>query len=449
MSSEPVTDVRSAIVADRLTKEYVIYSQPHHRFFNPILARAGSEKRYGSVVRAVDDVSLTVAEGESLAIIGRNGSGKSTLLEMLTGILEPTSGEVTVRGRVSALLELGAGFNPDFTGRENFRLNAGILGLDEAEIQDIEAAVEDFSELGPFIDEPVRTYSSGMYVRLAFAAAVHSSPEVLVIDEALAVGDIFFQQKCFEFMEKELSDVTKLLVTHDLAQAARIADRCIVMEEGGMIYEGEVLGGIEMFTSRSLGARVGDRLEPRVDEEVEREDEARGQEWTQSDSAVVLDTDLSSSPASFSLDSMTGEVRSPGEDEWKPLHESPWALRTGQILRLRMKGKVGRRIDSPIFGCAFRDRVGNLIFGQNSLGAGIELKSLTPGTVSLEMDLVWPEVAEGEYTATVGLGDGTHELHHHIVAWVQGIAAVTSIPGRPVHGFFNNELLDVKVERGG
>jgi ABC-type polysaccharide/polyol phosphate transport system ATPase subunit len=449
MSSELTTAAGSAIVADHLTKAYVIYSQPHHRFLNPILARAGSDKRYGSIVRAVDDVSLTVAEGESLAIIGRNGSGKSTLLEMLTGILEPTSGEVTVRGRISALLELGAGFNPDFTGRENFRLNAGILGLNEAEIRTIEPAVEDFSELGPFIDEPVRTYSSGMYVRLAFAAAVHSSPDILVIDEALAVGDIFFQQKCFEFMEKELSDVTKLLVTHDLAQAARIADRCIVMEEGKSIYEGEVLGGIEVFTSRSLGARVGDRLELKVDGEPEGEGEADGRVGAQTESGLLLDADRSSSPASFSLDSMTGEVRSPGEDEWKPLRESPWTLRTGQVLRLRMKGTVGRRVDNPIFGCAFRDRVGNMVFGQNSLGAGIELESLEPGAISLEMDLVWPEVAEGEYTATVGLGDGTHELHHHIVAWVQGIAAVTSIPGRPVHGFFNNELLEVKVETGG
>ncbi|MFM9042894.1 MAG: ABC transporter ATP-binding protein, partial [bacterium] len=199
MSSESPT-APPAIVADRVTKEYVIYGRPHERFLNPVLSRIGSERRYGMVVRAVDDVSFEVAEGESLAVLGRNGSGKSTLLEMLTGILEPTSGEVEVRGRVSALLELGAGFNPDFTGRENFRLNAGILGLSEDEIRAIEPEVEEFSELGPFMDEPVRTYSSGMYVRLAFAAAVHSSPDILVIDEALAVGDIFFQQKCFEFM---------------------------------------------------------------------------------------------------------------------------------------------------------------------------------------------------------------------------------------------------------
>ena len=438
-----------AIAADRVTKEYVIYGRPHQRFLNPVLAQVGSEKRYGVVVKAVDGVSFEVAEGESLAIIGRNGSGKSTLLEMLTGILEPTSGEVMVRGRVSALLELGAGFNPDFTGRENFRLNAGILGLSEAEIKSIEPEVEEFSELGAFMDEPVRTYSSGMYVRLAFAAAVHSSPDILVIDEALAVGDIFFQQKCFEFMERELAGVTKLLVTHDLAQAARIADRCIVLEEGRMIYEGEVLGGIEMFTARSLGGGVGERLEQATDEDEDEQEGGPGNSAAAgSGPGVALDPDKSSSPAGFALSSMIGEVRSPGEEEWKALTESPWALQAGQVLRLRMKGTVGRRVEEPILGCAFRDRVGNLVFGQNSLGAGVELEPLDPGPVHLEMEFVWPEVAEGEYTATIGLGDGNHELHHQIVAWVQGVAAVTSIPGRPVHGLFNAELLDVKVQNG-
>ena len=446
MSSEDGGVAEPAIVADRVTKEYVIYGRPHQRLLDPLLARLGSDRRYGMTVKAVDDVSFQVAEGESLAIIGRNGSGKSTLLEMLTGILEPTSGEVSVRGRVSALLELGAGFNPDFTGRENFRLNAGILGLTEQEIRTIEPEVEEFSELGPFIDEPVRTYSSGMYVRLAFAAAVFSSPDVLVIDEALAVGDIFFQQKCFEFMERELSDVTKLLVTHDLAQAARIADRCIVLEEGRMIYEGEVLGGIEMFTARSLGGGVGDRLEQLADNAGD-EGAVSALEDDEITPVVALDPELSSSPAGFALDSMIGEVRSPGEDVWKALKESPWALRTGQTLKLRMKGTVGRRVERPIVGCAFRDRVGNLVFGQNSLGAGKELEPLEPGPVYLEMELVWPEVAEGESTATIGLGDGTHQLHHQIVAWVQGVVAVTSIPDRPVHGFFNGELLDVRVQR--
>lgn len=446
MSSE-IGAAGPAIAADRVTKEYVIYGRPHQRFLNPVLARIGSDRRYGMVIKAVDDVSFKVAEGESLAIIGRNGSGKSTLLEMLTGILEPTSGEVMVRGRVSALLELGAGFNPDFTGRENFRLNAGILGLSETEIRSIEPEVEEFSELGPFMDEPVRTYSSGMYVRLAFAAAVHSSPDILVIDEALAVGDIFFQQKCFEFMERELSGVTKLLVTHDLAQAARIADRCIVLEEGRMIYEGEVLGGIEMFTARSLGGGVGERLEQASDE-VEEEGGSGNSAAAGSVPGLALDPELSSSPAGFALSSMTGEIRSSGEEDWKGLKETPWALRAGQVLRLRMNGTVGRRVENPIIGCAFRDRVGNLVFGQNSLGAGVELEPLDPGPVDLEMELVWPEVAEGEYTATIGLGDGTHQLHHQIVAWVQGVAAVTSIPGRPVHGFFNGELLDVKVQNG-
>ena len=189
-----------AISVRSLSKEYRIFSRLDQRVLDALLVKFECKLQSGMRVKAVDGVSFEVETGSTLAIIGRNGSGKSTLLEMITGTLSPTQGTTVVDGRVSALLELGAGFNPDFTGRQNYRLNASILGLDDSEIKSVEPEVEAFAEWGNFMDEPFRTYSSGMYVRLAFATAVHVKPEILSVDEALAGGDVVFQQKYLDFL---------------------------------------------------------------------------------------------------------------------------------------------------------------------------------------------------------------------------------------------------------
>ena len=174
---------------------------------------------------------------------------------MVVGTLQPTHGTVERVGRTSALLELGAGFNPDFTGRQNLRVGGCHPGFERGRDPADRAEVEAFAEIGPFIDEPVRTYSSGMYVRLAFAAAVHVFPDLLVVDEALAVGDIFFQQKCFEFIDKRLKDAAKLIVTHDLASAVKLSNRCLVMDGGRVVFDGEPLEAVELYTALNLRER--------------------------------------------------------------------------------------------------------------------------------------------------------------------------------------------------
>lgn len=223
------------IVARNLTKTYRIYARPHHRLLQAI--RRSS--KYATDFSALKDVSLEVMRGETVGIVGRNGSGKSTLLQIICGIITPTSGEITVRGRIAAILELGAGFNPEFTGRENVILGASLLGLTPRETSDAMEGIIDFSELGEFVDQPVKTYSSGMYIRLAFSLAISAIPDILVIDEALAVGDEAFQRKCFAKIEQlKAGGCTLLFVSHSAGTVIHLCDRVILMDHGRRLLSG-------------------------------------------------------------------------------------------------------------------------------------------------------------------------------------------------------------------
>lgn len=225
MSSEP------AIECHDLGKRYHIYERPQDRLKQALLRWTG--KRYYHDFWALRGVSFTLPRGESLGIIGRNGSGKSTLLQMVTGTLTPTEGSVAVRGRVAALLELGSGFNPEFTGRENVFLNGAILGINRAEMLERFDSIAAFADIGEFLDQPVKTYSSGMHVRLAFAVAASVDPEVLIVDEALAVGDMLFQAKCTARIRRLLdTGCTLLLVSHGLDAVRTLCRRCLWIHKG-------------------------------------------------------------------------------------------------------------------------------------------------------------------------------------------------------------------------
>jgi len=200
---------------------------------------------------ALDDVSFSVKRGESLGVVGPNGSGKSTLLKIMADLARPTRGKINVSGRISALLELGAGFHPQITGRENAILNAVLLGLTRREAEEVLPNIIAFSELGDFIDEPMRTYSSGMYIRLGFSVAVHVQADVLLVDEVLAVGDAEFQQKCFDHIEKlRAKGVTIVLVSHDLGSVTRFCERAILLHHGQVQVEGASQPVIHEYLSR-------------------------------------------------------------------------------------------------------------------------------------------------------------------------------------------------------
>lgn len=434
----PPPDVVARV--EHLSKVYRVFSRPHHRVAQALSDRRGWDRRFCFEVAAVHDVSFELERGQSIAIIGRNGSGKSTLLQMIAGTLAPTSGEVHLSGRVSALLELGAGFNADFTGRQNFRVNASIQGLTETQIREIEPAVEEFSELGVFIDEPVRTYSTGMYVRLAFAAAVHVIPELLIVDEALAVGDIFFQQKCFEYLSTHMADATKIIVTHDLASASRLADRCIVMDKGHVVFDGEPLEAVELYTALHLGERSvapGRALDGRSAEQV----------VDAPDEALNAPPAGSSSSAPDAMRVLGVAVSRAVGTSWKRLDPDAVIASPEDRLRFQFEVELGQDVAEPVWGYLVRDRVGNALFGQNTVGSGLAVAGISAGRHLVEFEIEWPEVDAGQYVLTLGLGDGRHPLHHKIVAWAQSLVKVSSNPTRAVHGAFNNDLKSFSIGR--
>lgn len=239
-----------AIEVKDVTKAYSIYDRPAQRLIS--LFRPGSDQST-PVFKALDVVSFQVQRGETLGIIGRNGAGKSTLLQILCGTLQPTTGSVEIRGRFAALLELGAGFNPDFTGRENVYLNASLLGLNRDEIDERLEPIRRFAEIGDFFDRPVKTYSSGMFVRLAFAVAVHTEPDILIIDEALSVGDIRFQMKCLERIESiRACGATILFVSHSLEQVKRFCQSAIWLEDGKVKLHGDAAFVADRFRDHEL-----------------------------------------------------------------------------------------------------------------------------------------------------------------------------------------------------
>jgi lipopolysaccharide transport system ATP-binding protein len=237
-SDEVVIDVRG------LSKRYDIYATPRDRLKQMLipplaLALGRAEPRFYREFWALRDVSFQVRRGESLGIIGRNGSGKSTLLQIIAGTVSPTSGELTTRGRMAALLELGSGFNPEFTGRENVQLSCAILGMSRAETERRMEAILEFADIGDFVDQPVKTYSSGMFVRLAFAVQAHIDAGVVLIDEALAVGDVFFRQKCYGRLEALRAEGAAIvLVSHSMPDVEEFCERAVLLEQGGALFLG-------------------------------------------------------------------------------------------------------------------------------------------------------------------------------------------------------------------
>lgn len=237
-----------------VSKRFEMFDKPRHRLQQMLLGPFG--KKYYREFWALRDINFEVHRGECVGIIGRNGAGKSTLLQIITGTLQPTLGEVTVHGRIAALLELGSGFNPEFTGRENVYMNAAILGLTKKETDDKFQEIVDFADIGDFIDQPVKTYSSGMIVRLAFSVQIAVKPNILVVDEALSVGDIFFQQKCLRKIQHIVdAGTTVLFVTHDMGTLQRFCSRAIYLKNSTVAAIGKVVDIVEKYQNDTTSTR--------------------------------------------------------------------------------------------------------------------------------------------------------------------------------------------------
>ena len=266
MSSETPAASGPVVKAEALGKRFRLWDDPKDRLKHPVramLARWGvvSPKAYYHEFWALQDIDLELEKGASLGILGRNGSGKSTLLQILCGILEPTTGAFMTQGRVSALLELGMGFNPEFTGRENVFMNTGILGLTKEETEERLDDILAFADIGDFIDQPVKTYSSGMYVRLAFAVAINVDPDILIVDEALAVGDVLFQNKCYrKFRSIREAGKTVIFVTHATDLVLKHCESALVLDQGRVVFLGPAKMGVNTYLDLLYGTN-GDSAE--------------------------------------------------------------------------------------------------------------------------------------------------------------------------------------------
>jgi len=397
------TDV--AISVAGLGKKYRLYDSPRHRLKE---ALHPFRKRYHHDFWALKEVSFEVKKGECIGIIGRNGSGKSTLLQILSGILQPSEGVISVNGKVSALLELGAGFNPEFTGRQNVYMNGALMGFTKEQMDQRIQAIADFADIGEFIDQPVKTYSSGMYVRLAFAAAVNVDPEVLIVDEALSVGDIRFQQKCYRKI-RELREKAKciLFVTHDVGAVINFCDRAFWFEKGSILFSGEPDDAVKRYTSfMTYGMMTEDSGERNGGDDTadHAEREYRDIEW-----------EKVSGCSSFGEGGaeITG-VALYSKYPFKKLNLLEGSMEAAFFVDIEIR----RDISSPGVGILLKDEYGNHIFTINNYMYGISLGEFLKGDrIVLEYDFHFPNLRNGSYTFTVAVSEGTQENHlqHH---WV-------------------------------
>lgn len=399
-----------AISIDNVSKLYDLYKSPLQRVKGLLLGRGKGQETFC----ALQPLSVKIRRGSFFGIIGQNGSGKSTLLQIISGILQPTTGSVAVHGRIAALLELGAGFNPEFTGRENARLNAQILGLSGKDFDRILPEIESFADIGNFIDSPVKTYSSGMFVRLAFAVQACIDPDVLIIDEALAVGDIFFRLKCYERLERlRQRGCTVILVTHSMDDVMHYCDEVLLLHRGNAVYQGDATEAINRYYA--LG---------HINAKQMLNDDAR----RLSENASHLDgstDDLSGTHfhwpkyggADMTTREQTGDglvkcVRLAVTDEFDDTRQ---VFRQFEKLRIYAEFVVKEDLETPVVGFVIRTDRGVVIHGKNSgqCGTPVPARLSKGNTVRASFDIPLA-FAAGEYVLDLGFASWPIALQRNI-----------------------------------
>lgn len=406
------------IDASTLGKCYHVYERPSQRLLQSFM---GDSRKLYKEFWALRGIDLKVRRGETLGIIGRNGSGKSTLLQLIAGTLAPTEGRIEVQGRVAALLELGSGFNPEFTGRENLFMNASILGLTNAQIHARLGSILAFADIGDFIDQPIRNYSSGMVMRLAFAVMANVDADVLIIDEALAVGDAFFTQKCMRFLREFKEHGTLLFVSHDDSAVSGLCDTALWLENGGARAYGSAKDVVHAYlesviaeredadaagTSRKAPRDARPALRPRR----ESVHDAR-REWI---NASNLRNDIRVLPF---------DPESPGFGELRARvvdvalcddsgNRLAWCV-GGESVVLEVELMAEECVDRPIVGFYLKDRLGQQLFGDNTwLTTFDEPRSMRPGeSLRARFCFEMPRLRSGDYFVTIGIADGDKDQH--------------------------------------
>lgn len=359
-----------AINVQHVTKVYKLYDKPSYRFKE---ALGLTKKKLHQDHYALRDVSFQVNKGETVGIIGTNGSGKSTILKIITGVLNQTEGQVDINGRISALLELGAGFNQEYTGIENIYLNGTMMGFSEEEIKAKVDDILDFADIGDYVYQPVKTYSSGMFVRLAFAVAINIDPEILIVDEALSVGDVFFQVKCYhKFEEFKKMGKTILFVSHDLGSISKYCDRVVLINKGVKVDEGDPKTIVDMY--KQLMVNQDAELDVKKDKELNVPKEHNGEqqtgEWKQymTNNPDFIDYgEKLAEIVDYAIIDSTGKITS--------------NIEKNTTFKIKMKVKFHTNIQEPIFAFTIKDLQGTEVTGTNTMYEDIPSGAVKDGDV--------------------------------------------------------------------
>jgi homopolymeric O-antigen transport system ATP-binding protein len=446
MSSDAVIEV-----AD-IGKRFNLYERPHHRLLQ--LVRGKSQPLYREFW-ALRNISFAVRAGETVGIVGRNGSGKSTLLQIVCGTMKPTIGAVSVKGRVAALLELGAGFAPEFTGRENALLSATLYGLTREQARNRLDDILAFADIGDFIDQPVKHYSSGMFVRLAFSVIAHVDADVLVIDEALSVGDAYFAQKCMRFLHRFRERGSLLFVSHDSTAVTGLCNHAIWLDAGTMRKRGSAKEVTEAYLESTYArmqgstklpspAEGGSAPVPRFRDSVSPVDQRQ---------ALVNASNLRNDLEVFAFDSRSGFGIGGGrivsvefeDSQGRPLS---WVV-GGELVRLRVTGHANQPLHSPIVGFFVKDRLGQILFGDNSYlsyyDAPVEVAA--GEQIEAEFEFRMPILPVGDYSVTVALAEGTQHQHvqHH---WIHDALMFKSHSSSTSSGLVGIPMLGISLKAG-
>ncbi|MGN8886374.1 ABC transporter ATP-binding protein [Blautia sp. HCP28S3_G10] len=407
-----------AIQVKNLNKMYKLYNKPSDRLKEALGFKVPVREHY-----ALHDVSFDVKRGETVGIIGTNGSGKSTILKIITGVLNPTGGEVVVDGRISALLELGAGFNMEYTGIENVYLNGTMMGFSREEIDARLQDILDFADIGDFVHQPVKAYSSGMFVRLAFAVAINIDPEILIVDEALSVGDVFFQAKCYrKFEEFKKMGRTILFVSHDLSSISRYCDRVILLNKGVKLQEGSPKQMVDMYKQLLVGQ------DPTKAEEKKDPDR---ENWNEK---------FQINPNMLEYGSKLAEITDFAVVDEKGRYTN--TIEKGSSFQIKMRVVFHEAIQEPIMAYTFKDIKGTEITGTNTMFEKMHVEHSGEGdvcTVTFTQDMY---LQGGEYLLSfgcTGYKDGDFTVFHRLY----DACNITVVSNKNTVGFYD---MNSKVE---
>ena len=430
----------NAIEVKDVTKIYRLYDKPIDRLKESLNFK---HKSYHKDFYALNKLSFQVEKGQTVGIIGTNGSGKSTILKIITGVLTPTTGEVKVDGKISALLELGAGFNMDYTGIENIYMNGTMMGYTKKEMDDKLQDILDFADIGDFVYQPVKTYSSGMFVRLAFALNINVDPEILIVDEALSVGDVFFQAKCYRKMEEiRQKGTTILMVTHDMGSIIKYCDKVVLLNKGEFIAEGEPGRMVDLY--KKILANQMDSLQEELDNDFSGGIEIEGAE------RKVLSSKEAAKAHNSGLMKEKITINS-NRTEYGDGRAEIFALglfdARGNLTNLLIKGEMftikerirfNAPLQNPIFTYTIKDKKGTDLSGTNTMYEGADIKPVEPGDVYDVSFTQKMTLQGGEYLLSMsctGFEGEEHVVYHRLY----DVANITVISNKNTVGVYDME----------